>query len=152
MRRRPSPITLFVFGFLGLGLGVYGLEFMTKYGDWLDKIKDWIIENPTEESYAKFFDSVGQGKMPTKLKDMAITYAINHPIDGMESLLERKIGETPIDRPGRKDLDGALQNFQAKKKAVDKLLEAAPTDRQVMQFDSATRKLILLRMKERQPK
>jgi hypothetical protein len=144
-------LILLVFGFLSLGLGVYGLEFMPKYGDWLDKIKDWIIDNPTEESYAKLFESVGTGKMPGKLKDMAVNYAISHPIEGMEDALAGKIKEAPDGKPGKAALENGFQYYQDKKKTIDRLLETAPTDRQAMQFDAETEALIYHRLKQMSP-
>lgn len=141
-------IVLLVFGFLGLGLGSFGLEFMEKYGDWLDKIGGWIGVNRSDRSYEKLFESVAQGEMPEKLQGLAMNYALHHPIDGLERILEGVIQRTPDYKAGRNVLEKALQDFQNKKKSIDALLKTAPTVQQARQFDIETRTLIHIRLRE----
>lgn len=142
-----NPFWMWVFGLLIAGIGAFGPEFMPKYGDWLAKVAD-MIRSPGVESYMKFFDSVGNEEIPVELRELGVNYAISHPIDGMENILEKAINRTPENTDGKKALEWAYESFQDKKRAIDQLLMTGPSVDRAKQFDQETGALIYYRLKQ----
>jgi hypothetical protein len=132
-----SSLLTWILGVLLLGMGSFGMEFIPKYGDWLGKVSD-MIKTPDKESYEAFFASVGNQDLPVELQQIGIEYAINHPIQGMESILKDSIDRTPENKDGRKALSWAMENFQGKQRVIDQILESKPKSEIVQNFDKAT--------------
>jgi hypothetical protein len=132
-----GSLLMWVFGVLLLGMGSFGMEFIPKYSDWLGKLSD-MIKNPGKESYGAFFASVGKQTLTPDIQQIGIDYAINHPIEGMESLLKGMIDQTPENTGGRKALDWAMENFQGKRRVIDQILESKPRSEVVRSLDRAT--------------
>lgn len=148
---RPEPfrrlLLAWIFGVLITGLGVFGLEFMPKYREWLDSVAD-IIKIPSKESYETFFTKVGNEEIPTEIQELGINYAINNPVEGMESILTNAIARAPEGTNGKKALEWARKSFQGKQHAIDQLLKSNPSVDSAKQFDPVTSNMFYLRLKE----
>jgi hypothetical protein len=141
----PQPKWMLIFGGLFAGLGVFGLEFLPKYRLWLAPVRD-MVEKPSEKSYAAFFDSVSNEKIPKDLQKVGISYAVSHPVEGMEDVLENAIQKAPDNTSGEETLKWAMESFKGKQREVDHFVESKVGVASVRQFDPATRQLIYDKM------
>lgn len=139
------PLYMWIFGVLIIGLGIFGQEFLPKYGDWLAIITD-MVEKPGEKSYAAFFDSVGKEKIPEEIQKIGINYVVSHPIEGMENILNNSIREAPDNKNGEKVLEWALESYKGKQKEIDHFVESKVDVATVRQFDPTTRQLVYNKM------
>jgi len=112
------PLWMWIFGVLLAGVGVFGPEFMPKYGDLLGTIKD-MVKNPGTESYEKFFASVGTEKMPAELREVGVNYAVSHPIKDMESVLSKAIAKAPANTEGQMTLKWAMESYKGRLAEID---------------------------------
>jgi hypothetical protein len=140
----PNFITLFL-AVLCIGVGTFGQEFMPRYAR-LFKIIAAMVENPGQQTYASFFDSVGRQKIPVELQKIGIDYAVSHPVEGMEKILNNSIDKAPKNTEGEKALKWALESYKGKQKVIDHLVESKLDVASVKNFDPATRKLIYDKM------
>jgi hypothetical protein len=145
-----SSLLIWIFGILLLGIGSFGMEFMPKYSDWLSKVSD-MIKTPGKESYEAFFASVSKQKLPAELQQIGIEYAINHPIEGMESIIKGVIDRTPENTEGRKALNWAMENFKGKQRVIDQILESKPKSEVVQNFDQATGEQVFNKLNKLSP-
>jgi len=145
-----SSLLTWIFGVLLLGIGSFGMEFMPKYSDWLGKLSN-MIKNPGEESYEAFFASVGKQKLPAELQQIGIEYAVSHPIEGMESIIQRAIDRTPENTDGRKVLSWAMENFHGRKRVVERILESKTKPDVIQNFDKATGEQVFNELKKLSP-
>ena len=139
------PLYMWIFGVLIIGLGIFGQEFLPKYGDWLAIITD-MVEKPGEKSYAAFFDSVGKEKIPEEIQKIGINYVVSHPIEGMENILNNSIREAPDNKNGEKVLEWALESYKGKQKEIDHFVESKVDVATIRQFDPVTRQLVYNKM------
>jgi len=136
---------MLAFAGLFLGLGTFGQEFIPHYASWLGTVRG-MVSSPGQKSYAAFFDSVGKEKIPVELQEIGINYAVSHPIEGMETILNNSINKAPKNTNGEKALQWALESYKGKQKETDYLIETKGGAASVGQFDPATRQLIYDKM------
>ncbi len=141
------PLWMWVFGVLLAGVGVFGPEFMPKYGGLLGTITD-MVKNPGAESYEKFFASVGVEKMPAELREVGINYAVSHPIKEMESVLSKAIAKAPADTEGRAALEWAKESYTGRLAEIDLVVKTAGDTDTVKVLSPVTRDLVLKRARE----
>jgi hypothetical protein len=141
------PLFMWIFGVLIAGIGVFGLEFVPKYREWLDSVGD-IIKSPSKESYEAFFAKIGNDEIPVELQEIGITYAINNPIEGMNEILATAINSAPADTNGKKALEWAKKGYQEKQHVIDQLLKSKPTVDTAKNFDPMTSSMFYERLKK----
>lgn len=141
--KRPLMLLLGVFI---LGIGVFGLEFVPAYRQWIEVLKD-MVNNPSEKSFSVFFEETSKENMPVELREIGINFATTHPIDRMEEILEEAIKRTPDNKEsGKSALKYAKRSLQGNQLAVDRILRSTPAVDEVEKFDPVTRKLIYQRL------
>jgi hypothetical protein len=148
--KQPNARTLFlmlVFAGLFGGLGAFGLVFLPYYTTWLKEFKD-MVDNPGQQSYAAFLDDVGKGKVPAELQQIGINYAVSHPIEGMETVLNNSINKAPKGTNGENVLKWALDSYNGKQKEIDHFVRTKVGVDSVGQFDPATRQLVYDKMQK----
>lgn len=128
-----------------MGVGAFGPEFLPKYRAVLETITD-MAENPSEQSYATFFNSVGSGKIPAGLQKVGTNYAISHPIKDMDTIINTAIEKAPDSTDGRKVLVWAKDSYQGKQREIDNLMTTKASIDTTRTFDLTTRKLIYDKM------
>lgn len=136
-----------IFGVFLAGTGVFGLEFIPKYKDWLDTVLD-MIRNPSKESYETFFAKVGSEELPTELQEIGITYAISNPIEGIEGMLTTAINNASANTQGKKALEWAKDSYLEKQRVIDQLVKSNPSVEDAKRFDPSTSKMLYQRLKE----
>lgn len=141
------PLYMWIFGVLIAGLGVFGLEFMPKYREWLDSVTN-IIKSPSKESYEAFFAKVGNEEIPVELQEVGINYAINNPVEGMDEMLTAAINGVPADTNGKKALEWAKKGYQEKQRVIDQLLKSNPTVDTAKSFDPVTSGMFYERLRK----
>jgi hypothetical protein len=130
---------------LCMGVGTFGLVFLQDYTSWFKDVKD-MVNNPGVKSYATFFDSVGKGKIPVEVQEIGLNYAVTHPVEGMENILNDSISETPKNTPRDKALQGALESYKGREKEIDYLIETKVRPALVKQFNPTTTQFFLDRV------
>lgn len=149
--KNPEPFKrlalVWIFGVFLAGTGVFGLEFIPKYKDWLDTVLN-MIESPSKESYGAFFEKVGREESPGYLQELGISYAINNYVEGMEEVLATAINKAPANTAGKKTLEWAKNIYLQKKVVIDQLIRSNPSVETAKRFDPATSKMLYQRLKE----
>lgn len=141
------PKFMWSFGVLVAGLGAFGPEFLPQYGNWLAKVTN-MAENPGKQSYATFFNSVGSEKLPTALQKVGTNYAISHPVEDMDSIINDAIEKAPDNSDGQKVLMWAKDSFQGKQREINNLMTTKVSIDSSRTFDLTTRKLIYEKMRK----
>jgi hypothetical protein len=79
----------FVFGVLMSGVGVYGMGFLDKYGQFLDttKLLTSMLEAPSDKTYASTSAAIASGKMDPAVSQVALAYMTARPTEGYKSIL-----------------------------------------------------------------
>ena len=85
-----------IFGMALSGIGVYGPAFLKPYGEFLEPILS-MMESPGTETYSAFFNDVAEGKMPEPYQNLGLSYALNNPIEHMDSILEDAEKKAPTE-------------------------------------------------------
>jgi len=149
--KNPEPfkriLFTWIFGVFLAGTGVFGLEFIPKYKDWLDTLLD-MIKNPSKESYETFLAKVGNGEIPIELQELGITYAINNPIEGIEGMLTTAINNAPANTQGKKALEWAKDSYLEKQRVIDQLVKSNPSVEDAKRFDPSTSKMLYRKLIE----
>lgn len=140
---------IWIFGLATCGVAIYGPAFLIPYEKFISSILE-MQHSPTNKTYAKVFDQVGHGDIPPDYQELALAYALDRPIPGMEDLINKAISEAPNEN-GRTALMSSLDAIQSKK-AVGEVLQdvlSSPTDNEstankklidnISRFDSATK-------------
>lgn len=148
---RPNPPRwpwIWVFGLACAGIGAYGPAFMEPYGKWVKLLLEMDESSP--QTYADVFERIGRGDLPPKLQDMALSYALNRPIERMDQELKRAIKNAGDDR-GRGALHETQLAFEQRAEVATEICnilaqrERRPAERTavtaetLMKFDPVTR-------------
>lgn len=140
---------IWIFGLATCGVGIYGPAFLIPYEKFISRIMA-MQHSPTAETYAKVFEQVGHGDIPPDYQELALAYALDRPIPGMEDLINKAITEAP-NEDGRIALMSSLDAIQSKKAVGEVLQEAlsSPLDDEstannklvdnISKFDSSTK-------------
>lgn len=148
--KRTNVFLFLVFAGLLTGLGVFGMDFMPKYGEWIQVLND-MVEEGTLESYNTFLAQVGAGKMPGGLRDAGLAYAVSHPVEGMDVALEDAAEKAAANSEGKKMLVRAQQDMERKRTEIDRFLEDKIDVAGAEKFSRSTVELMHMRMKELPP-
>jgi hypothetical protein len=133
-------LVIWFFGVLLAGLGIFGMEFMPQYREWLDAVSE-LVNNPGQESYKNFLAKVGKDELPQEVQKIGISYAVNHPIEDIKSILENAVRNAPADKKGKLELKQGLSTLEAKQNVVESLLRVNPSAETVRRFDPAISEL-----------
>ena len=138
---KPPNFKILVLAVLCLGVGTFGQEFLPKYSKWLEIVGN-VVKNPGQKSYTELFDNIGKGNLPVELQEVGINYAVSHPIEGMETILNNSINKAPKNKEGEKALQWAIESYNGKKKEIDYFAENKANINATRQFSPATRQLV----------
>jgi hypothetical protein len=133
-------LLIWIFGVLLVGLGVFGLEFMPQYREWLNSLTN-LVNNPGQESYKEFLTKAGNDELPATVQKIGINYAVNNPIQDLEKILDQAINNAPEGKTGKTELKEGLKTLKEKQNVVDQLLMTKPNPALVKKFDPATAEL-----------
>jgi hypothetical protein len=113
-----------------------------------------IITMPPLTSFGEFgkdiivFNISQKGNIPAGLQEIGINYAVSHPIEGMENILNDSITKAPKNTKGERALQWALESYKGKQKEIDNLVETKVSAASVRQFAPSTRQLIYDKMQK----
>lgn len=139
---------MWVFSFAILGVGVYGPAFLVPYSKFIQPLLA-MQQSPDAITYKAVFDDVANGELPPEYQEIALAYALESPVDGMEELLDEAISSS-TDPIGKRALRRARESLDGKKRVAEELLSHHDLTAELIErFDPATRSLVirpLLRM------
>jgi hypothetical protein len=148
-------IVLWIFGLAMLGIGSYGPMFLSEYGSFVSTMTS-LNATPSKETYQQAFDKVASGKLTGDYGNIVLRYAVNHPVEGTDTLLRASIG-TATNPAGRNALLSAdtllTQKYAVANRLMESVLHDTSATRTLESFDPATRALVaqsLLRFHTRQ--
>lgn len=145
--RRPPPKGLWmpwIFGFAIAGVGVYGPVFLQSYTEFVKVLLE-MQEAPSPKTYAQVFEKVGSGELPADYSEIALSYSLERPVEGMDRLLENAI-KNATDPKGKEALLDAQKTLEGKQQAAE-VLETAiergtvPPET-IRRLDAATRSML----------
>lgn len=141
---RKSIIVLWIFGVAMVGIGSYGPVFLSDYGDFVNTLLS-MNSSPSKETYQQAFDKVAGGKLSGDYGDIVVRYAVNHPVEGTDSLLHTSI-RTAKDPAGRQVLLSAdtllTQKLATARLLSETVVRDTAAEQTIQNFDPATRSLV----------
>jgi len=108
----PKKPWIWIFGLAAAGVGVYGPAFLNPLGKFVNPILQ-MQESPSVETYEAVFEQIGEGKLPPKFQELALAYAFDRPVAGMEEALDRA-AQKASDTTGRTALQNAKLEVDAR--------------------------------------
>jgi hypothetical protein len=127
-----SSVLAFVFGLAFCGTGIFGLPFLSAYGQFLKtaEIFKQVIEAPSPESYGKALKAVAEDRIAPLQQKAILAYMVDRPVSGMDVLLAdaTKRATKPI---ARRALEDAGRDYQLRVESTDKLLTALKATNQL---------------------
>ena len=99
------------FGGVFLVGGVFGLEGIREFSQFVNVLKP-MLENPTQETYAHAFQSVGEGKLSEENAEMAAAIAVARPIPNIVTVVEAAAAKA-TDSTGQNVLSTLDRNVKA---------------------------------------
>ena len=158
--KAPKRPWIYLFGLACAGCGVWGPSFLEYYAK-LAPIFN-MQQSPDAETYSEVFAKIGDGTLSPKYQELAVAYALDRPIEGMDSLLDNAIEAAP-NADGKAVLHQAQEELRGKKFAAealaDAIVEPSPdTDaerstrlNEIAKFDTGTRRLVAKPLLDRAP-
>ncbi len=116
----PNKPWIWIIGLATSGTGVYGPTFLTPYAKLINPILA-MQRSPGVETYTAVFDEVAKGTLDPEYQELALAYALDRPIDGMDDLLTSAI-DSATDQDGKTALQQASEALQGKKMVSDRLI------------------------------
>ena len=107
-----------VFSVLLLGLSVFGMPFLTAYGDWLKIIKPLLTQDASPQLYASTLGEVAKGDLDPAVSAVAVQTMMARPIPDMDKLVDETIAKNP-DAPGSLEIKAMKQQLDIRKRQVD---------------------------------
>lgn len=133
---------MWVFSFAILGVGVYGPAFLEPYSKFIQPLLA-MQQSPDATTYKAVFDDVANGELPPEYQEIALAYALESPVDGMEELLDEAISSS-TDPVGKRALRRARESLDGKKRVAEELMSHHDlTTERIERFDPATRRLLI---------
>ncbi len=133
---------MWFFSFAILGVGVYGPAFLEPYGKFVQPLLA-MLQSPSAATYKAVFEDVASGELPPEYQEIALAYALESPVEGMEELLDEAISGS-TDPAGKLALRGARESLDGKKRVAAELLrDQGLTAERIKRFDPATRALVI---------
>ena len=113
-----KPLILLTFGLLSVGVGIHGPLFMGQYAEFF-RAMSRMVGTANSETYGPVLERIGQGDFTPELQDIALSYALDHPIPDMDQLLSEAIAGA-TNEEGR----NALENFDSayEERALEQML------------------------------
>ena len=131
---------LWVFGFAIAGVGAYGPLFLKPYGEFLDVVFR-MQDSPGPDTHKEVFKMIGDRQVPPKYQKLALAYALENPVEGMDELLEKAI-ENSTDPRGKQALVIAQESLKGKKKLADELSTLGGLKQKIKKLIPVTQHLI----------
>ena len=115
----PQKPWIWIVGLGACGTGVYGPAFLIPYAKFINPILA-MQRSPDVATYTAVFDEVAKGTLDPEYQELALAYALDRPIDGMDDLLTDAI-DTATDPDGKTALQQASEALRGKKLVSDRL-------------------------------
>ncbi len=136
-------VVVMVFAGLMLGVGTFGPSFMGKYTGFL-RIVAQMVTAPHSTTYQAAFDRIGTGDIDPVLQEITLSYALDRPIEDLDSLLAKAInGASSND--GRGALINARQELTRRIEEA-KLLSNRLETEEIETLNPATRMLVSMEL------
>lgn len=133
---------MWFFSFAILGVGVYGPAFLEPYSKFIQPLLA-MQQSPSATTYKAVFEDVASGELPPEYQGIALAYALERPVEGMEELLDEAISAS-TDPVGKLALRGARESLDGKKRVAAELLrDQELTAERIERFDPATRAMVI---------
>jgi hypothetical protein len=113
-------IIAWAFGLAATGSGTFGPDFLEHYGALIKPLVD-MLKIPNAQTYSTFFQEVATGKVPAGQSDLGLSYALENPVEGMDSLLA-EAERVAVDVAAREKLVAARTDLRLKAAAAAALL------------------------------
>lgn len=145
----PKGRWISIIGLATCGVGVYGPVFLIPYGKFISPLLQ-MQQSPDAQTYEQAFEAVARGDLPSEYQELALAYALDRPIDGMDQLLAQAVDHAQ-NPGGKKALREARASLRGKMQAASKLASSMVTPtgvvddeaaRRIAEFDPAMRALI----------
>lgn len=151
--QKRTPVVLLVFGALFAGVGIHGPLFMGPYAEFLRAFAS-MTGTPGPESYQEVFKRIGEGGFDPELQQLALTWAMENPVEDMETILDGAIDSATNDA-GRDTLMSAREAIEGKRIVADQLARQAVISPEsaaaISDFDPATRTAVSNELLTRSP-
>jgi hypothetical protein len=127
-----TSVLAFVFGLAFCGTGVFGVPFLSAYGEFLkaSEILRKVIEAPSAASYGDALKAVAEGTVGPDQQKVILAYMVERPVAGMDALLA-DAAKRATKPTTRQTLEDAGRDYRLRTETTDKLLTALRATQQL---------------------
>jgi hypothetical protein len=85
---RKGVVLMWVFGALFLGLGTYGLVFLSSYANFI-KALNGLQSDMSEKNVSGVLDDIAKDKFKSGERDLLLNYIVDNPVSNLKDLMEQ---------------------------------------------------------------